>query len=274
MNTIQARNIENRWSSKLTLVFLLIMILIASPLLMGMGGADSKDGIRKTNLSLIDHAISRLGTGYLYGTYGQVVSESLLTAKLEQYPSRVSPYLSYIQTNWLGKPAQDCVGLIKGYYWTNDDGQIVYKLNDLPDVSANGLYDAAIEKGPIATLPEIKGIIVWKSGHVGIYIGNGEVIEAHGTLVGVIKTRLTDSINDTEWTNWFKCPYIDYVVESMESLDSIDSTRYTVKSGDTLWEIAAKLLDEGLLYLDIAELNNISDPDIIFTGQILEIPRK
>ena len=51
-----------------------------------------------------------------------------------------------------------------------------WKLDDLPDVSANGLYNAAIEKGPIATLPEIKGLIVSKNGHVGVYIGNGEVI--------------------------------------------------------------------------------------------------
>jgi hypothetical protein len=241
MNTFQVRKTENRWSRKLILAFWLVMILIMTPVLMGMADSDielsdlprgesfsepirltntgTTDSriIRKTNLALIDHAISRLGTGFVYGTYGQVLSESLLTTKLQQYPQWISPYLSYIQVNWLGKPVQDCVGLIKSFYWTNEDGKIIYKLDELPDVSANGLYDAAHEKGPISTLPEIKGIIVWKRGHVGIYIGNGEVIEAHGTKVGVIKTRLTESINDTKWTNWFKCPFIEYVDESNET---------------------------------------------------------
>lgn len=221
--------------------------------------------IRKTNLSLVGHAISRLGTGYVYGTYGHILTESLLSAKLKQYPLKILPYLSFIRANWLGKPVQDCVGLIKGHYWTNDDGKIVYKLDGLPDVSANGLYNAATERGPITTLPEIKGLIVWKSGHVGVYVGNGEVIEAHGTKHGVIKTRLNKIVNDTKWTNWCKCPYIDYVTET---------TNYTVKSGDTLWEIASKLLGKGTRYLEIAKLNNIKDPYTIYTGQILRIPRK
>jgi hypothetical protein len=44
---------------------------------------------RKTNLSLVGYAISRLGTGYVYGTYGHVLAESLLSAKLKQYPLKV-----------------------------------------------------------------------------------------------------------------------------------------------------------------------------------------
>ena len=88
---------------------------------------------RKTNLSLVGHAIARLGTGYVYGTYGHVLTESLLAGKLKQYPLKVIPYLSFIRANWLGKPVQDCVGLIKGHYWTNDEtnnrrkGEEVYK---------------------------------------------------------------------------------------------------------------------------------------------------
>ena len=128
---------------------------------------------RKTNLSLAGYAVSRLGTGYVYGTYGHVLTECLLTAKLKQYPLKVKPYESFIRTNWLGKPVQDCAGLVKGHYWTNDEGKIVYNLDGLPDVSANGMYKSAKEKGPISTLPDVKGILVWKRGHVGIYIGNG-----------------------------------------------------------------------------------------------------
>lgn len=42
---------------------------------------------------------------------------------------------------------------------------------------------------------------------------------------------------------------------------------YTVKSGDTLGEIAA---DFGVNYLDLAKWNNISNPNIISVGQVLK----
>lgn len=222
---------------------------------------------RKTNLSLVGYAISRLGTGYVYGTYGAVLTESLLSAKLKQYPLKILQYLSFIRANWLGKPVQDCVGLIKGHYWTNDDGKIVYKLDGLPDVSANGMYSAATEKGPIATLPEIKGVIVSKNGHVGVYIGNGEVIESHGTKYGVIKTKLTKTANETGWIRWFKCPFIDYVSEPAAKAPDT----YVVQRGDSLWAIAKKLLGDGKRYLELAELNGITSPYTIHVGQVLSI---
>lgn len=43
------------------------------------------------------------------------------------------------------------------------------------------------EKGKIATMPDVPGVLVFMSGHVGVYIGGGEVIEARGHEYGVIK---------------------------------------------------------------------------------------
>ena len=45
---------------------------------------------------------------------------------------------------------------------------------------------------------------------------------------------------------------------------------YTVKSGDTLGEIAARY---GVNYMDIARANNIENPDLIFPGQVFKIPQ-
>lgn len=218
---------------------------------------------RKTNLSLTGYAISRLGTGYIYGTYGHILTNALLAAKIRQYPTKILKYEEFIRMNWLNKPVQDCVGLIKGHYWTNDDGKLVYKLDGLPDVSANGMLAAAQEKGAIGSMPEIKGLIVWKKGHVGVYIGSGEVVESHGTKSGVIKTILTKTVNETNWTNWFKCPFIDYVQESIGP--------YVVKKGDTPWSIAKRFLGDGRRYLDLVKLNNLTEPYTIYTGQILKI---
>lgn len=47
---------------------------------------------------------------------------------------------------------------------------------------------------------------------------------------------------------------------------------YTVKSGDRLWGIAKQYLGNGSRYKEIAEYNNIKNPNLIFPGQVLKIP--
>mgnify|MGYP002518225147 CR=1 FL=1 len=107
----------------------------------------------------------------------------------------------------------DCVGFIKGYSWLDADTlQINYASNGLPDINADQMYQYAAEKGSIDTIPEIPGLAVWHVGHIGIYIGNGQVIEAKGTRYGVVQTQLTDG----SWTHWLKIPYINYVEQAVE----------------------------------------------------------
>jgi len=47
---------------------------------------------------------------------------------------------------------------------------------------------------------------------------------------------------------------------------------YIVKSGDTLWAIAKKFLNDGSRYTELAELNNISNPNLIYVGQKIILP--
>lgn len=149
----------------------------------------------------------RSGWGYVWGTYGQVLTEDLFQYKLTQYPDGVGQYADFIRTRWLGRHTADCVGLIKGYGWL-DSGtmEIRYGSNGMPDVGANEMYYNAARKGTIDTIPETPGLAVWKSGHIGVYIGNGEVIEAMGTKYGVVKTQLAGR----GWTHWLEIPYIKY----------------------------------------------------------------
>lgn len=64
----------------------------------------------------------------------------------------------------------------------------------------------ALPYGAISTMPEIPGLMLWKSGHAGVYIGGGYAIEAMGTSKGVVKTK----VSDRNWQGWGKLPYIDY----------------------------------------------------------------
>ena len=60
--------------------------------------------------------------------------------------------------------------------------------------------------GTIDTMPDIPGLAVWHDGHIGVYIGGGQVVEAMGTKYGVVKTELAGR----GWTHWLKIPYINY----------------------------------------------------------------
>lgn len=147
------------------------------------------------------------GWGYVWGTFGDVLTESMYAYKLAQYPDGVGRYAGFIRANWLGGRTTDCVGLIKGYGWLDTESMsIVYGTNGMPDVSANQMYYSASSSGPISTMPDIPGLAVWHNGHIGVYIGNGEVIEAMGTKYGVVKTQL----EGRGWTHWLKIEYISY----------------------------------------------------------------
>lgn len=171
--------------------------------------SDYTDPTTKNNLDIVKWAVHAQENrwGYVYGTYGSVLNEALLTGKISQYPNEVGGYEDFIRQHWLGGRTVDCVGLIKGYGWYNTEtAQIQIGANGMPDISANAMFENASEKGTIDTIPEIPGLAVWHEGHIGIYIGNGEVIQAANTNAGVIRTP----IGQSGWTHWLKIPYISY----------------------------------------------------------------
>ena len=167
------------------------------------------DPTTKNAADLVTYAIQawESGWGYVWGTYGCVLTDSLFAYKLEQYPDGVGNYEDFIRENWLGGRTTDCVGLIKGYGWLNPDTMTIdYGTNGMPDLGANQMYYSASVSGTIDTMPDIPGLAVWHDGHIGVYIGNGEVIEAMGTKYGVVKTELAGR----GWTHWLQIEYINY----------------------------------------------------------------
>lgn len=147
------------------------------------------------------------GWGYVWGTFGQVLTPELLQYKISQYPEGVGDEANFIRSHWLNRRTTDCVGLIKGYGWLNTETmEIQYGSNGMPDVGADGMYYNAGRKGSIETMPDTPGLAVWKSGHIGVYIGSGEVIEAMDTRYGVVKTKL----QGRGWSHWLEVPGIKY----------------------------------------------------------------
>ena len=167
----------------------------------------------KNNLDLVKWAQIAYDNkwGYVWGSHGNVLTANELKRLEKTFGSHVTDKEEYIKSHWLGRRTSDCVGLIKGYGWYDEtSGTIKYGTNGMKDVTADGMFNAAVEKGTINTMPDIPGIAVWHQGHIGVYIGNGYVIHAANTYDGVIKTPITSS----GWTHWLKVPYINYIEET------------------------------------------------------------
>ena len=178
--------------------------------------SDYYDPAAKNNLDLVQWAIEAhsSGWGYVWGTYGHVLTRSYYEAKLAQYPVGVGNYADFILANWLGKRTADCVGLVKGYCWFDPEAQSIgYAVNGMPDIATEQMIEWCDEKGSISTKPEIPGLLLWMDGHVGIYIGDGYAIEAMGTRYGVVKTQVAGR----GWVKWGKIPCIEYIEEAEET---------------------------------------------------------
>ena len=145
--------------------------------------------------------------GYVWGTFGTVMDEQLLAYKIQQYGSDITDYEDVIRAKWMDRRTVDCAGLIKSYCWYDPyRQQISYDSGDMPDIGTDGFYDNATKKGPIDTIPETPGLLVYVKGHIGVYVGDGWAVEAISHEGGVVKTR----VEDRPWTDWLECPYIQY----------------------------------------------------------------
>jgi hypothetical protein len=154
---------------------------------------------------------AQVGKGYWYGCYVPMIgTEALLVYKAKQYPNVYSAAYIIASRKWLGKPVTDCVGLVKGVVWQAD---FQGKYQAATDLSANGMYQKCSVKGSIATFPEKPGLVVWKDGHIGVYVGNGVVVESRSVEWGVVRTLL----KDRPWTNWGECHLVDYTPVDWQS---------------------------------------------------------
>ena len=164
---------------------------------------------RKTNTGLVEYCRKQVGRPYWLGGFGQAASENLY----DQNKTRLNygPWTGDYEKA-IGQKVHDCCGLVKGYYWTDGpdtpwkSGQ--YGINGLPDWGVDGQYAHCAERGGISTMPELAGVLVFTSSlsHVGVYIGNGEVIEARGHAYGVQKNKL----KDRNFTLWGKLDVLTY----------------------------------------------------------------
>lgn len=183
----------------------------------------------KTASGLVAYCEAQLGKPYWMGTYGNTASAALYRANKARLPQY---YTASDFPSQYGKRVHDCVGLIKGYRWS-DTPTSAPRYNASQDVAVSGLLARCSKKGGISTMPDQPGVCVFMDGHVGVYIGGGYVIEARGHAYGVVKTKLAGR----GWTKWGKPDWLTYDTEAGEAEKTEDKTMMVtakqVSSGST-----------------------------------------
>lgn len=178
----------------------------------------------KTGQGLVEYAKAQLGRPYWWGTFGQTANAGLLAAKRQQYPGY---YTAGDFPAQFGQKVHDCVGLIKGYLWCDaPDGEPIYKAAQ--DVAVSGLFMACSESGSIDTMPDMPGVCVFMRdmSHVGVYIGDGYVVEATGHAKGVVKTKLAGR----GWGLWGKPRWISYEAAATPAQPAQSTTQATAST--------------------------------------------
>lgn len=152
-------------------------------------------------------ARDKVGTNYIYGYKYTKATQEGVNRLARQYPNVfTSSYLNKIKKKgMIGKLAVDCSGLISQY---------TKKM-----LGSSQLYAQAYARLPIAKWKDFAiGTVLWKSGHVGVYLGNGLVAEAKGIDYGTIVSKITD----TKWAYGLTFSWIDYNI--MRPIDSSEIT--------------------------------------------------
>lgn len=219
-----------------------------------------------TNEHFVAFLREMVGRPYWYGTCIYKCTNSLRSRKAKQYPShykdnRTATYNKHIAAK---EVCADCIGAAKGYAWTNGGEGVVeaigndksitskYGSNKCPDKGANSMFAHAKDKGmpwgAISTIPEIVGLAVTFSGHVGYYVGNGKVIEFKGFSYGCKETVLSAG----KWTHWYMLPFIDYGTDANTDTPAQGSTTEPIK-----YTLGSRLLKRGSKGDDVAHLQSI-----------------
>lgn len=142
--------------------------------------------------------------GYIWGQAGDV-----WTAAKQKAATRETTVKYGAQ--WIGHNVADCSGL---FSWAFKElGGYMYHGSDTmfrKYTTASGTLKSGKRTDGMELLPGT-AVFVWKKddqkyGHVGLYIGDGYVIEAASTQSGVIKTKVSAS----KWTHWGELKGVEY----------------------------------------------------------------
>lgn len=158
-----------------------------------------------TGVGLAEFAKTKLGTAYVFGSKQPgdgPLTQARVNTLAKLYPSHFTQaYLNKIAAKKLiGKICCDCSGLISWY-----TGRVL---------GSSQLYAQAYARLPISQYKKFAiGTVLWRSGHVGVYIGNGLLIEAKGIDYGTVESK----VENTKFTHGLTFSWINYTYDEKVS---------------------------------------------------------
>lgn len=150
----------------------------------------------------------------------------------------------------------DCVILIKALLWgwcedkNKAHGGAVYLSNGVPDVDADTLITLCENVSNDFNNITV-GEVLWMDGHVGVYIGNGQVIECTAGWEGKVLysninsngARTRNGVQIGYWKKHGKLPYIEYVNQPQPT-DKKVNVYYRVRTEEDGWLPEVKNLED------------------------------
>ena len=177
-------------------------------------------------------------------------------------------------------PDYDCSSLvISAWKQAGVPLQCTYTGNMRQDMLARGFTDVTAQ----INLPTGAGlmagdVLLHETQHTALYIGNGRIVNAGGNEHGGVTGGTTGDQTGREIRvmNYYNHPWqcvLRYREKEAEAPESGADRTYTVKSGDSLWSIAERLLGNGVRFAEILRLNGLNGYTI-YPGQVLKLPDK
>lgn len=152
--------------------------------------------------------VNNYRTCYLLGGTGQLITNEIIAQKAKQLPSwytptRITGIKKLVGRGYYGF---DCVNLIKAILWGWADGKMgAYQSNTVPDTNADGLIK--ICENVSTDMTNIKPMeVIWFSGHVGLYLGDGMCVECAPSINKVAITKLS---YQGKWCKHGELPWIE-----------------------------------------------------------------
>lgn len=195
----------------------------------------------KEFIAKLQKVVDAFNTVYMWGVFGSPVTESVISSKAKQYPnwytqSRQTEFRELIAKGYFGF---DCVNLIKGILWgwsgdkTKTYGGAMYASNGVPDVNADGMIGKCLNVSTdFSTI--IPGEAVWMQGHIGVYIGEGKVVECTprwengAQITACWNIGTIAGMNGRKWTKHGKLPYVTYEPSTIMENDIPASASFAV----------------------------------------------
>lgn len=160
-------------------------------------------------------------TMYVNGAFG---APATAYNKARYSNKRNAGRIHKIQNAPLGTYFFDCVCLVKGLLWGwradpyDRNGGAVYASNGVPDVGEDVMIKMCTYSSTnFAGI--VPGAVVWLPGHIGIYIGDGLVIEATAAWTSNVLMSCCGNVGRKSgypvrtWTKWGKLPWVQYTQE-------------------------------------------------------------